>query len=336
MTRQQPISLERRVERIWYGDSAIAFLLLPFSWLFHLIVTLRRVAYRCGLFASTNCGVPLIVVGNLTVGGAGKTPLVGWIANRLAADGRKVGILSRGYGGAESREPQLVDAGSRAADVGDEAVLLMRQTNATVCVCPDRVAGARRLIDAVGVNVIICDDGLQHYRLERDFEVAVIDASRRLGNGLLLPAGPLREPRSRLRQVDLVFYNGEAAESEHCYQLRPGRVRGLGTVADRDLEAFSGQRVWAVAGIGNPQRFVATLRKAGMEPELVDVPDHGVVELGALRREQPWPILMTEKDAVKYPGSDVADVWYVPVEVVMSSADEAALVGRIRELYVKT
>jgi tetraacyldisaccharide 4'-kinase len=335
MTRQKPISLERRIERLWYGDSAFALLLLPLSWVFHLAVSLRRAAYRRGLFASANCGVPVIVVGNITVGGAGKTPLVGWIANRLVADGRKVGVLSRGYGGAESSQPRMVTADSRAADVGDEAVLLARQINASVCVSPDRVAGARHLIDAAGVNVIVCDDGLQHYRLERDFEVAVIDGSRGLGNGHLLPAGPLREPRSRLDHVDLVFCNGEAEAAGHSYILRPGGARGLGAVADCDLEAFRGQRVWAVAGIGNPQRFVAVLRDAGMEPALVDVPDHGVVELESLRREQSWPILMTEKDAVKYPGSSIDDVWYVPVEVVMSSADEAALMGRIRELYVK-
>jgi len=204
-----------------------------------------------------------------------------------------------------------------------------------VCVCPDRVAGARLLIDTVGVDAIVCDDGLQHYRLERDLEVVVIDGGRGLGNGRLLPAGPLREPRSRLSEVDLVFYNGAATAAGHSYTLRPGQVHGLGQVADRDLESFRGQRVWAVAGIGNPQRFVTTLRDAGIDPQLVEVPDHGVVELGALRREQSWPILMTEKDAVKYLGSSIDDVWYVPVDVVMPSAAAAALMGRVRELYVK-
>jgi len=336
MSRQQQISFSRRVERLWYGDSSVATILLPFAWLFRLLVTLRRTAYRAGLFTSIDCGVPVVVVGNITVGGAGKTPLVGWLAARLAADNLRVGILSRGYGGVAAGEPRFVTRDSEARDVGDEAVLLAQQTSARVCVCADRVAGARRLVAEAGVDLIICDDGLQHYRLDRDVEIAVVDGVRGLGNRHMLPAGPLREPPGRLDEVDFVFINGASNEVAGCrFALRAGAVHRLGGAESRVLEDFRGRRVWAVAGIGNPARFVATLRDAGVEPELVDVPDHGTVLLDALHSEQPWPILMTAKDAVKYRSRPVGDSWYVTVGVEMPPADESALLERLRKLYVE-
>jgi len=336
MSREKPISLSRRIERLWYGDSRVAILLLPFAWLFRLLVALRRAAYRSGLFASVNCGVPVVVVGNITVGGAGKTPLVGWLADRVAADGLRVGILSRGYGGVATGEPRFVTRDSEARDVGDEAVLLAQQTTARVCVCVDRVAGAQRLVTEADVDLVICDDGLQHYRLDRDVEIAVVDAARGLGNRYMLPAGPLREPPGRLEEVDFVFANGvSSALAGHRFALRTGPVNRLGHTESCDLANFRGRRVWAVAGIGNPARFEATLRDAGVDPELVDVPDHGTVSLDALHRAQAWPILMTAKDAVKYRSKLVGDAWYLTVDVEMPAADESALLERLRNLYVE-
>lgn len=335
MSRRHQVSVARRIERLWYGDSSIAVLLVPFAWVFRWLVALRRHAYRLGWLASIRCGVPIVVVGNITVGGAGKTPLVGWLAKRLAADGRRVGILSRGYGGVATGEPRFVTRDSEAREMGDEAVLLARTSPARVCVCADRVAGAQRLIAEANVDVIVCDDGLQHYRLERDVEVAVVDGVRGLGNGRMLPAGPLRERPERLAEVDFVFVNGDSPTIPgRRFELRPGAAVELGSARSRELCEFGGQRVWAVAGIGNPGRFVATLRHSGIVPELVDVPDHGIVSLEALRQEQPWPILMTAKDAVKYRSDPVGDAWCVPVEVTMSADDEAALMERMRKLYV--
>ncbi len=338
MSRRSRSGLERRVERLWYGESALAPLLLPFAWLFGLVVAIRRAAYRSGLLRRERVGVPVVVVGNITAGGAGKTPLVAWLVGRLAREGRRVGVVSRGYGGTEGRRPIMVAGDSDPGSVGDEPVLLARQTSAPVCVCRDRVAAARRLIDDANVDLIVCDDGLQHYRLDRDIEIAVVDGVRGLGNGHLLPAGPLREPAGRLDQVDFLFLNGGNASvgrrpSDMRFELRPRPARRLRDGAERGLEAFAGRRVWAVAGIGNPGRFARMLRAADIEPELVDVPDHGTVSLRALRDAEPWPILMTAKDAVKYPPDDVDDAWCVPVDLELPASDESALLKRLRALY---
>ncbi|MFQ5633885.1 MAG: tetraacyldisaccharide 4'-kinase [Gammaproteobacteria bacterium] len=335
MSRNKFAAIERRIERLWYGQSRVAVLALPLAWLYRSLVFLRRIAYRTGLLKSRRCGVPVVVVGNITVGGTGKTPLVAWIADRMAAEGRKVGILSRGYGGIASGGPLIVTRDSPVSDVGDEALLLARQTAAIVCVGADRVAGARRLARDAAVDLIVCDDGLQHYRLDRDLEIAVVDGDRGLGNGWLLPAGPLREPARRLEEVDLVFVNGGSGERrEHRFDLRPRPARSLIGAKERELEEFRGQRVWAVAGIGNPERFAAMLRAAGMKPLVPEVADHGTLSLEALRDERAWPILMTSKDAVKYPATSIGDAWCVPVEIDMPAPDESALMNSLRELYV--
>lgn len=329
-------SFARRVEAVWYADKPIA-LLIPLAWLFRLAVWLRRRAYDLGLFRRYSCGVPVVVVGNITVGGTGKTPLVGWIADRMHRAGRRVGVLSRGYGGTAGDRPTLVSRDSDVMESGDEALLLAHQTDATVCICADRVAGARMLVEEAGIELIVCDDGLQHYRLERDLEIVVIDGSRGLGNGQLLPAGPLREPASRLGDADFIFSNGQSLIEIDArpFTLRPNRLRRLQGDGERDLSDFNGQKVWAVAGIGNPERFLGMLRDHGILPEQVDVPDHGSISLDALRARETWPILMTAKDAVKYQDSALEDVWYVPVALVMSPADERALTDRLQEMYVK-
>jgi tetraacyldisaccharide 4'-kinase len=329
-------SFARRVEGVWYADQPIA-LLVPLAWLFRLVVWLRRRAYDLGLLRRHRCGVPVVVVGNINVGGAGKTPLVGWIANRLQSVGCRVGILSRGYGGTAGDTPTLVSRDSDVAESGDEALLLAHQTDAIVCVCADRVAGARMLVEQAGVELIVCDDGLQHYRLERDLEIVVVDGSRGLGNGQLLPAGPLREPAARLGEVDFIFTNGQSSLDieARTFTLRPNRVRSVTGDDERDLSDFDGQRVWAVAGIGNPERFLRMLRDHGILPQQVDVPDHGSVALDALRARETWPILMTAKDAVKYRTRAVADAWYVPVDLVMRPVDERALTDRLQEIYVE-
>lgn len=329
--------MERRVDRLWYGASWPAVLLVPFSWFYRATVALRRACYRAGWLRSVRFSVPVIVVGNVTVGGSGKTPLVAWLVRCLAERGMRPGIVSRGYGGSVGKVPVMVGAGDRAEDVGDEPLLLARLTGVPICVCTDRVSAVRRLLNETDTSVIVADDGLQHYRLQRDLEIVVIDGKRGLGNGWMLPAGPLRETAARLSEADLVLSNGAAGSSfGDVFELRPTTARALSGAAERSLEEFRGKRVWAVAGIGNPARFYAVLERFGIAVDPVMVADHGRVDLDMLARERDQPILMTEKDGVKYPGASTEDAWCVPVEVWMSDAAESALAERISELEAGT
>lgn len=322
-------AVRRRVERLWYDASPLTLPLLPLSWLFGLAVSMRRRLYVSGVFPAGTAGVPVIVIGNITVGGTGKTPFTAWLAQRLRAAGHRPGIVSRGYGGGVRREPLRVTAATTAAEAGDEPVLLARRSGVPVAVSARRLRAARLLV-AEGVDVILADDGLQHYALARDFEIAVIDGARRLGNSRLLPAGPLREPVSRLAEVALVVVNGgEPRGGELGFTLRADGARALADDEPCPLDRFAGRKVWALAGIGHPERFFETLRHAGIEPVAVEVPDHGITDLARLRETADWPILMTEKDAVKYPRCEHRSAWYLPVEVAMSPMTEALIMTRI-------
>ena len=326
-------SFERTLHGIWYGDSSgVSVLLRPLAWLFGGLVALRRWAYRAKLIARHKVPVPVVVIGNISVGGTGKTPLVEWLAVELTARGYRPGIVSRGYGAKLKGAARMVTTDSRVEEVGDEPLLLARRTGVPVCVCAERVRGAELLVTA-GVNLIIADDGLQHYRLARDVEIAVIDGQRGLGNGLLLPAGPLREPPSRLTEVDFVFVNGaDALETGYRFDLLPGDAVPMDGGKSRALSHFHGQRVWSLAGIGNPERFHEVLSTTGIDGVPVDVPDHGFVSLPELRKKHPWPILMTEKDAVKYPDAPLDNLWYIPVVVQLSDQARQAVLDRITAL----
>ncbi len=305
---------------------------MPLAWTFEAIVTLRRWAYGSKRLRQVELPVPVIVVGNITVGGTGKTPLVLWLAERMTDWGLRPGIVSRGYGGRVGKRSRLVTPRDTVSDVGDEALLLARRGVCPVCVGADRVDAARVLIEQ-GVNVIVSDDGLQHYRLARDLEIAVLDGERRMGNGRLLPAGPLREPVDRLAVVDLVLVNSDGCDpQEFGFRLVPGELVSLAEGQTRPLAAFSGKDVWVVAGIGNPGRFLRLLRAARINVHPVEVADHGFVDLERLRQYEDMPILMTEKDAVKYPASTGIDAWYLPVEVDPCPQTEARVtetVGRL-------
>jgi tetraacyldisaccharide 4'-kinase len=333
MNRFSRGGFERSLERFWYGQSGIGWVLQPFAFLFRALVALRVQAYKSGIFSRERIPVPVIVVGNITVGGAGKTPIVSWLATQLSDSGRKPGIVSRGYGVRTRHRPVMVTANSSYQDVGDEPVVLARQTGAPICIGVDRVAAARYLVDEADVDVVISDDGLQHYRMIRDFEIAVIDGQRILGNRRMLPAGPLREPPERMDKVDVVLVNGNSDYSGgRHFHLLPGQAIRLGDSRRRDLSEFRGMKVWAVAGIGNPQRFFLMLKSFAMDPVLVDIPDHGMVSLSALKRQQSWPILMTEKDAVKYIDIPADDAWYIPVKVQMSEGTKADIMKQIHSV----
>jgi tetraacyldisaccharide 4'-kinase len=325
--------LARRLERLWYGHSPLAGLLQPAAWLFGLGVSLRRQLYRAGWLVCEHIPVPVIAVGNLTVGGAGKTPVVDWLVSRLHAEGFRPGIVSRGFGGRSHDAPVRVAADSLAEDVGDEPLLLARRTGAPVAVCVHRARAARMLVDA-GVEVIVTDDGLQHYALHRDLEIIVLDGERQLGNGRLLPAGPLREPAARLREAAIVLANGGPPDLPWPrFELRVSVAIPLAGGQPKPLAAFASRPVWAVGGIGNPGRFHAQLRRCGIDVRAVEIPDHGRIDIARLRQDQPRPVLMTEKDAVKYPRCSEPDVWYVPAEVAMPPQAEQMILSRVLGLF---
>ncbi|MEI8298477.1 MAG: tetraacyldisaccharide 4'-kinase [Pseudomonadota bacterium] len=321
------------LERMWYGQAGGSAWLLPVSWLFLALVQLRRQAYRRGWLASGHPGRPVVVIGNLTVGGSGKTPLTVWLACALAARGLRVGIASRGYGGRVIR-PAPVSADSDPVEVGDEPVLLARRSGARVVVGRDRLAAARLL--APDVDVILADDGLQHYPLQRDLEILVIDGERRFGNGRLLPAGPLREPVSRAAHVDAIVVNGGAAAAgEIAMQVEAGEVVSLDGGCRLPLAAYAGRQVHAVAGIGHPARFYATLRAAGVVPIEHALADHAALTAADLAFGDTLPVLMTEKDAVKCRHFPPARLAFLEVSAQLAPAEAERLLDRIAALAIR-
>lgn len=335
------------LQRVWYERHAqwFSLLLLPLSWLFGAIAGVRRAAYRRGWSKSFRVSRPVIVVGNITVGGTGKTPLTIWLAERLRSRGVEVGIVLRGYGGASTQWPRDVTGATSAEEVGDEAVLLARRTGAIVVAGPDRVAAANRAIER-GAQVIVCDDGLQHYRLARDLEIAVVDERRGLGNRRLLPAGPLREPASRLDSVAVKVLTRRArAESSNtivnAVVTTPvlGDAISLATGARRALQDFVGARVHAIAGIGNPQAFFDALAGLGLTVDAHPLPDHARLTEADIAFADDAPVLMTEKDAVKCPpGADpsrLANCWAVRLDVAIGEAD-AQVIDRLLDRVLAT
>ena len=328
--------MEQWLTRLWYRESAGPSPLQPLSWLYGVITGIRRHAYTRGVLQSLRAAKPVIVVGNLTVGGTGKTPLVAWLASQLSLSGLKVGIVSRGYG-RSTRQPAVVHAESDWREVGDEPFLLRQLTGCDTVVSLDRVAGARKLVD-LGADVIIADDGLQHLRLARDCEIVVVDGTRGFGNGRLLPAGPLREPVSRLRDADIVVINGV---SEHP-SLLPEPVGALrmslfgaeahsvdGLAGPLLLEHLRGKRAHAIAGIGNPRRFFRDLRAHGIEVVEHPFPDHHPFVAADLTFADDLPVLMTQKDAVKCRSLAHSRLWYVPVTARFDDSQARELLRRV-------
>lgn len=298
----------------WYRGSRWLWWLWPLSLLFCLLVLVRRTLYRWGLFRQQHFSVPVIVVGNITVGGSGKTPLVAYLVSLLRKHGYQPGIVSRGYGGKTTDWPQTVTPESLPSEIGDEAVLLARRCNCPVVVGPDRVAAVNRLLESNEVNIVLSDDGMQNYRMGRTIEIAVLDGERRLGNNLCLPAGPLREPPGRLHEVDFVVSNGRAREGEWLMQLIPGQAQRLDGTQRIPLSELSGKPLHAVAGIGNPQRFFNTLRQAGLQPQEHPYGDHYPFAEAELNFVEGERVIMTEKDAVKYKAYADERHWFLPVE----------------------
>jgi tetraacyldisaccharide 4'-kinase len=305
------MSLSESLQERWCQDRP-PWWTLPIAALYGVVVRTRRAMYRHRWKRVEKLPVPVIVVGNITVGGAGKTPLVIALVEALHARGFNPGVVSRGHGGS-AHTPMLLDDNPDPRVVGDEPALIELRTRVPNAIGRDRPAAARLLLDR-GVNVIVADDGLQHYALARDIEICVVDASRRLGNGRLLPAGPLREPPSRLAEVDFVVCNGgEPQHEEIPMRLVAGSACNLRGSSLRALAGFAQQRVHAAAGIGNPRRFFDMLREHGMDPVEHAFPDHHAYTARDLEFDDSLPVLMTEKDAVKCRAFASENWWSVPV-----------------------
>ena len=325
--------IAQRLPRLWYRRPlALALLpLLPLSWLFRLLVGLRRVLYRTGMLRSYALPAPVIVIGNLTVGGSGKTPLVLWLVERLRERGWHPGVISRGYG--RSADGVLaVGAESAAAQAGDEPLLLARRSGVPVFVGRDRVAAGNALLKAhPECDVIVSDDGLQHYRLRRSVEIAVFDG-RGAGNARVLPCGPLREPLQRLSSLSALVWNSASHVETLIPDLPSGvpqfamRLLARRFVALRDARQsctaadLQGRRLYALAGIGDPSRFFAQLAAMGLEFEAHPFPDHHHYTAAELVFAKDGVLLMTEKDAVKCAALITHEAWVLPVEAHLETA----------------
>lgn len=323
--------LEARLVRAWYGEEPPPAMLRLLEPVYRGAVRLRQAAYGAGLWRAGHPGRPVVVVGNLTVGGTGKTPLVVWLVRELSALGLAPAVVSRGYGGRPGRAPRRVRPGDDPAVVGDEPALIAGATDAPVWVCADRLAAARAAV-AEGAGVVVSDDGLQHYALGRDFEIVVVDGSRGFGNGRCLPAGPLREPRDRLATVDAVVCNGGS-------RCPPGSIRmvvdgrqavRLSDGERRSLESFGSAPVHAAAAIGHPERFFSLLEDRGLTVIRHPLPDHGTMPDDLLRGAAGAPLLMTSKDAVKCRVRP-EHAWEVPVDAQLGE-DGRGLLERITAL----
>jgi tetraacyldisaccharide 4'-kinase len=333
------MSLDTRLQTLWYGPAWRSLPLWPLALLFRALVALRARLYRWGILQALPAGVPVIVVGNITVGGTGKTPVAAWLARQLTLRGRRVGMVLRGYGGSYRGGPRLVTTGDDPAEVGDEALLHAHTGVHAVVIGADRVAAARWAAGQ-GAEVVVCDDGLQHVRLARDYEVAVVDGSRGLGNGWLLPAGPLREPAARLESVHAVVVAERSGPSVATVAVRNpllltarlqlGAAVNLLTGERRSLPWFAGlETVHAVAGIGNPAAFFRGLEQKGLRVQPHALPDHAALDGRALPFPEDAVVLMTRKDAVKCAQCARPGWWWVELDVELDRADAAALLESV-------
>ena len=320
------MSLADTIQAGWYENGRLPWWCYPLAVLYGAVITTRRAFYRQGWLRSVRLNCPVIVVGNLTAGGAGKTPLTLALIDALRTRGYRPGVVSRGYGGRRS-QPMLLDDKPDPAEVGDEPCLI-RAAGVSVAIGRDRSVAAQLLIDA-GCNVIVADDGLQHYRLARDIEICVIDGERRFGNERLLPAGPLREPLQRLDAVDFLVCNGGTPQpGEIPMRLQGGIVRELRSGQEQSMAGFSGKRVHAVAAIGNPQRFFASVAAHGIDVIAHPFADHHAFVPADLAFEDSLPVLMTEKDAAKCRAFAQPGWWSVPVKAELPTAFYDALCAR--------
>lgn len=312
----------------WYQIHPLRWLLSPISTLFRIAITLRQLCYKSKIFGRHSLPVPVIIIGNINIGGAGKTPLVIWLAQKLQKYGFKPGIISRGYGGISKRYPLLVSKDSDPKDVGDEPVIIARYIDCPIAVSPKRIEASTAVIKHFNCNIIISDDGLQNYSFNRNIEIVVVDAERTFGNKYCLPSGPLREPTSRLRYIDFLVCNGES--NNYLFNITISANKAINitdTSIQKSMIEFSGQDAHGIAGIGHPKRFFNLLTKFGINIMPHEFNDHYYFQSHDINFNDNRMILMTEKDAVKcqYFASD--NMWYIPIK--------ASVNGKLNQLIIK-
>ncbi len=307
-------------------------MLWPLSLFFCGLVALRRSLYKHRLIKSWRAPVPVIVVGNISVGGTGKTPVVVALIELLRKAGFKPGVVSRGYRGTTDSEPVLLDNKTAVAIAGDEAVLIQQRTTGPVCVFSKRIEAIKLLLQKKNCDIIIADDGLQHYAMQRDFEISVVDAAKLYGNGFCLPAGPLREPISRLKQVDFVLYNrNQAIDDGASFYLNPDKFISISGMEDHNVDFFAQQAVHAVAGTASPERFFFTLESLHIHVEKHVYADHHAFVEEDFMSFDDSPILMTEKDAVKCKGFGLENAWYLRVNTKLPTHLQTTLMARLSQ-----
>ena len=317
------MAMSDRLLRAWYAGHPLLALLRPLECLYRRVVERKRARFVAGEGTIYRAPVPVVVVGNITVGGTGKTPLILWLIEHCQRQGLRVGVVRRGYGARPPQFPWRVRAEQSAEVAGDEPLLIVQRSGVPLMIDPDRSRAVQGLLASEPLDLILSDDGLQHYRLARDLELVLIDNARGLGNGRCLPAGPLREPVERLQSVDAVLYNGAASDppAGFAFQLKPAALINLLSGERQPLDHFPpGQAVHAVAGIGNPQRFFTTLETLHWQPIAHAFADHAPYSAEVLTFTPPLPMVMTEKDAVKCRGFASPDWWYLTVDAAPSEA----------------
>ena len=327
---------------IWYQGLRPPIILRILSIFYQCIVYLRRFFYKTGFLKTINVGIPIIIVGNITTGGTGKTPITLWLSEELSKKNQKVGIISRGYKGKKKRqEPTIIHSDHSAAEYGDEAVYLAQESKAMVCVCKNKIKAAK-LLKEKGVDIIICDDGLQHYALDRDLEILVIDGTRLFGNNLMLPAGPLREHIARISTVDLLMVNGseESIKEEpllanyqiEYFHLINEDVREINGNQVMPIIEFSDTEVQVLAGIGNPEKLYSELKKKGLNVIPVITEDHGEIDLEMIQNIKTIPLFITPKDYVKYQGRVEDNTWLLdPIIEIMEGSKIDSLLNEVIE-----
>ncbi|HWD31269.1 tetraacyldisaccharide 4'-kinase [Pseudomonas caricapapayae] len=315
-----------RLLNAWYTGHPALSVLRPLEALYRRVVLRKRARFLAGESVSYRAPVPVIVVGNITIGGTGKTPMILWLIEHCRQQGLRVGVVSRGYGAKPAQLPWRVNAEQSAAEAGDEPLLIVQRSGVPLMIDPDRSHAVQALLASEPLDLILCDDGMQHYRLARDLELVLIDAARGLGNRRCLPAGPLREPVERLQAVDALLYNGATSDREDgfAFVLQPTALVNVRSGERRALDHFPpGQAVHAVAGIGNPQRFFNTLLGLNWQPVPHPFADHAEYSAKALSFTPALPLIMTEKDAVKCRAFAADDWWYLAVDAAPSPAFQA-------------
>ena len=324
------MSAERFWTNAWYQKSTWLLLLVPLSWLFRVISRFRRIVLQWR-FQGQSYAMPVVVIGNISLGGSGKTPLIIALAKALSERGYSVGVVSRGYGGASAQYPLVVGPDTLVSQSGDEPLLIAKKLGCPVVVDPNRGRAVEKLVESFSCDLILSDDGLQHYRLHRDVEIAVVDGRRRFGNGYTLPAGPLRESPRRLKEVDFIIQNGGFVEPDapgtYIVQLE---ISGLRRFGSSELIGFDqwveSTNIHAVAAIGHPERFFESLRQMGFKVDSEPKNDHQTLTARDIGFDDDLPVVITAKDAVKYEGSVPDNLWVLEVEMALDNEFVSSLI----------